>query len=322
MGSNLYAQPGLLMFWSHECLAPWQTQEWVEQMRKQLRPNAFLRHVENRFVTSESNFVPIEWFDACVDPELSPELTDPRLSCWCGVDASVKRDSTAIVCSTFDQAAKKVRLVWHRTFQPSPEDPLDFENTIERTLLELKRRFWLREVRYDPYQMQASAQRLTAQGVPMLEFPQSVPNLTEASTNLYEIIKGRNLITYPDDDLRLAISRSVALETTRGWRIAKEKASHKIDVVVALAQACLGAVQQGQVNAGVDHDFQQRAAAGFRALAEARRSGPVNWGPQILAGTAIPEGSARLSARGGDIARIEDRISMAARRRWGAWWCF
>ena len=34
--------------------------------------------------------------------------------------------------------------------------------------------------------------------------------------------------------------------TSRGWRITKEKQSHKIDVVVALAQAALGAVQQGQ----------------------------------------------------------------------------
>ena len=46
--------------------------------------------------------------------------------------------------------------------------------------------------------------------------------------------------------MRLAVSRSVAVETSRGWRIAKEKASHKIDVVVALAMAALGAVRQGQ----------------------------------------------------------------------------
>jgi hypothetical protein len=39
------------------------------------------------------------------------------------------------------------------------------------------------------------------------------------------------------------VQRSVAIETSRGWRIAKEKASHKIDVVVALAQSALGAVQ-------------------------------------------------------------------------------
>jgi phage terminase large subunit-like protein len=55
-------------------------------------------------------------------------------------------------------------------FQPSPEDPLDFEATIEKTLLELRRRFYVREVRFDPWQMQAVAQRLTAAGLPMIEF--------------------------------------------------------------------------------------------------------------------------------------------------------
>lgn len=51
---------------------------------------------------------------------------------------------------------------------------------------------------------------------------------------------------YPDEEMRLAISRCVALETSRGWRIAKERASHRIDVIVALAQAALGAVKGGQ----------------------------------------------------------------------------
>jgi hypothetical protein len=69
------------------------------------------------------------------------------LAVWIGVDASVKRDSTAVVAVTF--AGGRVRL-WHRTFQPSPEDPLDFEATIEKTLLDLRRRFWVREIRYDP----------------------------------------------------------------------------------------------------------------------------------------------------------------------------
>jgi len=112
-------------------------------------------------------------------------------------------------------------------------------------LLELKRRFRLREVRFDPYQMAAVSQRLQRSGVPMEEFPQSVPNLTEASTNLYELIKASNLVAYPDATVRLAIQRAIAVETSRGWRIAKEKTSHKIDVVVALGMAALGAVQGG-----------------------------------------------------------------------------
>src|SRR5262249_31332142 len=126
------------------------------------------------------------------------------------------------------------------------EEPLDFEATVEATLRELRQRFDVREVRFDPYQLVAVAQRLTQAGIPMVEFPQTVPNLTEASTNLYECIKGGNLIVYVDEALRLAVHRSVALETSRGWRIAKEKGSHKIDVVVALAQAALGAVKGGQ----------------------------------------------------------------------------
>ena len=157
----------------------------------------------------------------------------------------VKRDSTAIVAVTWDRIERNVRLVWHKVFQPSPSEPLDFEATIETTLLQLKQRFRVMEVRYDPYQMQAVAQRLTARHVPMVEFPQSVPNLTEASTNLYELIKGANLCVYPDDAMRLSVQRAVAVEMPRGWRIAKEKQSHKIDVVIALGMASLGAVQCG-----------------------------------------------------------------------------
>jgi phage terminase large subunit-like protein len=67
-------------------------------------------------------------------------------------------------------------------------------------------RFELREVRFDPCQMQALAQRLQKQSrQPLVEFPQTVSNLTEASTNLYELIKGRKLVVDPDADIRLAV---------------------------------------------------------------------------------------------------------------------
>lgn len=95
--------------------------------------------------------------------------------------------------------------------------------------------------------MQASAQRLRQQGVNMVEFAQSMPNLTSASQNLYELVKAQNLVAYRDKDLRLAVQRSVAIENPRGWRIAKDKTSHKIDVVVAMAQAALAAVQKGEL---------------------------------------------------------------------------
>jgi phage terminase large subunit-like protein len=174
-----------------------------------------------------------------------PLVADPRLPVWVGVDASVKRDATAVVACSWDTDAKRVRLVWHRVWQPSAAEPLDFEATVATAVRGLCRRFVVRSVRYDPFQMVSVAQQLTAEGVPMEEFPQTVPNLTESSNNLYELVKGGNVRVYPDDGLRLAVQRTVAVETARGWRIAKEKASHKIDVVVALAMAALGVVRDG-----------------------------------------------------------------------------
>jgi hypothetical protein len=244
IGPSLYRGEGLLMAWHHEPVAPWQTAAWLAQMRRQLRPSAYLRMIENRFTSGESSFVEPEWWAACEDAALRPVVADRTLSVWVGVDASVKRDSTAIVAVTWDRTVKKVRLVWHRIFQPSPDAPLDFEATIEATLREMNQRFCVEAIRFDPWQMAAVSQRLTQSGLPMQEYPQTVDRLTAIGTNLYELVKGGNLAVYPDATVRQAIGHAVARETPRGWRLAKEKASHKIDVVVALAMAAHAAVEQ------------------------------------------------------------------------------
>src|SRR5664280_102835 len=242
---DLHAGDGLLMFWTHDPVAPWQDDAWLAEMRRSMRPHAYLRIIENRVVTTESPFVDMDWFDACVDPAATMLAADPRLPVYVGIDASTKHDSTAIVACTWDRTSNKARLVWHRIFQPSPDDPLDFEATVERTVLDLRTRFIIRKAIFDPWQMQSTGQRLRAQGVNIEEFPQSSPRLTEASQNLYELIKSGNIVLYPDADIRLAVSRAVAKETSRGWRIGKEKQTHKIDVVVALGMSALVAAQQG-----------------------------------------------------------------------------
>jgi len=273
---SLYRQPGLLMAWHHEPIAPWQTEAWLSQMRAQLRPSAFLRMIENRFVSSESTFIPLEWWDRCTDPERRPLWSDPyscadcgivpaeelrelsrrcpfcgnlaypaNLGIWLGIDASIKRDSTAIVACASEPGAHIVRVINHRIFQPTPDDPLDFENTIERTVLEWSGRYRIAGVLFDPFQMISSAQRLSAAGISMIPMDQTVPQLVEASSNLYELLKAGNLRAYPDDDLRKAIGWCVAKETPRGFRIVKEKTSHKIDPAIALAMAALGAVKFG-----------------------------------------------------------------------------
>jgi phage terminase large subunit-like protein len=186
----------------------------------------------------------MDWWDRCTNSALKPVFSDRALPVWVAVDASIKHDSTAIVAVTWDKAKQGVKLVNHRIFQPSPDAPIDFEEMIETTLLEWSLRYKVKSIWFDPYQMIATAQRLVSRHrLPMIEYPQSVPNLTATSQGLFELIKGHNIAVYPDDEIRLAVSRAVAIETPRGWRIGKEKQTHKIDVVVALSMAALAAVR-------------------------------------------------------------------------------
>lgn len=131
-----------------------------------------------------------------------------------------------------------------------PDRPINFDADVEQTIREWNRRFRIRAVWYDPYQMAASSQRLRREGVPMQEYAQSASNLTAVAENLFTLIKGGNVLAYPD----AAMSRGCAVEGARGWKIAKEKQSHRIDIIVALAMAALACVK-AQNKPGYDPTF-------------------------------------------------------------------
>ena len=290
VGKDLYAGDGLLMFWSHEPVAPWQDEAWLASMRRE-RPSVYQRMVLNEFAAAESQFVDMSAWDACVVPSLTPVLEDKRLHVWAGLDASVKRNSTALVLTTCDRKTKLVRMVAHKVFTPSPGDPIDFEATVEATLLDWRKRFLLRKVWTDPFQMASVSQRLQRAGVKIEEYPQTIPNLTAATSNLFDLIQARQLVLYPNSAMRLAISRAVIVESARGWRLDKLKQQHKIDIVVALSMACLAAIQ-GQGESSYDSSLAwvgspdsdaDAAAAAARAFQEAQfsqhvfRTGGYHW---------------------------------------------
>jgi phage terminase large subunit-like protein len=247
VGPSLHAGDGMLFAWHTEPIAPWQTEAWLAEMRRSLRPSAFARMITNEFVATESAFVDLSAWDACVVPSLAPLREDKQLHVWAGVDASVKRDSTALVLCAYDKKNKCVRLIAHKVFTPTPGDPIDFEQTIEQTILEWREKFLLRRCYFDPFQMVSVAQRLQRKGLRVEEFAQTIPNLTAATSNLYDLISSRSILLYPDAPMRLAVSRAILHESSRGWRLDKQKQQHKIDLIVALSMAAYAAViGQGQ----------------------------------------------------------------------------
>lgn len=260
VATDLRTSPGMLTYWTHELRAPWQTEAWRASVQRQLRPTAYQRLIENRFVTSESPYLPEAWWDRAVDPErqAGPGIATRPLV-WVGVDASTKRDATALVACGWDPRTRRVLLLEHQVVYPSPEKPLDFEHSIEGTLQSWAAKYTLRTVRYDPYQLVAVAQRLQRLGLPMREATQTLPYLTSIASQLYDLFRDQRIMTYASDEIRTALRHAVLIESSRGSRIGKTNVKHKVDVIVALAMAAHAAATDGE--AGHATDFAGLGAA-------------------------------------------------------------
>jgi len=240
---EVYRADDLVMFWSHTPRQPWQTDAYYAEQRRSLRPATFARIHENRWVSSESKFITAEKWDACVDAALTPVLVDHALEVFVAADAALKSDNAAVVAVAWD--GTKLRLVAYRIWKPTAQAPLDLEATIEAYIRELCDRFSVCEVVVDPWQMARSVATLKAADVPIRELPQTSGNLTAMASSLWDLIDGGNIRLYAADDLREHALNAVAVETPRGLKIAKEKASRKIDGAVALAMAVMAAVERG-----------------------------------------------------------------------------
>jgi phage terminase large subunit-like protein len=231
----------LLCLWDHEPRMPWQTPAYYAAQRRTLRAGTYLRLHENRWTTAETTFITPELWDACVDPTLRPLVVRrPGQRVYIGVDASTKQDSSGVVSVYWD--GDRLVLAGHRIWQPSPTAPLDLEATIESDLREWCARFDVARILCDPYQLHRSITTLAAAGLPIEEFPQTTGNTTRMGQVLFELLNGRNVALYPTADLRAQALATVAVESSRGWRITKDKASKKIDAIVALSLAAVAAI--------------------------------------------------------------------------------
>lgn len=221
---------------------PAEMEGYYTEQRKSLRPGTYNRLHLNKWQAGEEAFITAEAWDACVsDGSAEREVRGPV---FVGLDAATKRDCAAVVAVA--REGERVRVVAHRIWKPRLGRPVDLED-VEDYVLELGRRFEIEVVSFDSHQFLRSAGVLRRGGVPMEELTQSSGNLTAAGNALYELIGERRLEVSPDKELRKHALNAVAVPSGRGWKLAKEKASRKIDAAVALSFACLAAVKHAGV---------------------------------------------------------------------------
>jgi phage terminase large subunit-like protein len=249
----------IFCYWSHESRMPWQLgaegEAYYASERETLRPITFQRLHENRWSASETSFITEAMYRQCVDPATSPLLAvqgrRSEVQLYVGVDVGVKRDSSAVVAVRVETDPEtkvmKIVLARHRIWRPTRDEQVDIEQMVEAHLLELHQTHRVREILVDPSQMLGSIQRLRAKGLAIKEYTQTPEHLTEMGTQLYDLFKNRHLRVYEGaDDLRAHVLNAVVVESVRGIKLAKEKASKKIDAAVALSMACVSAVLRPQ----------------------------------------------------------------------------
>jgi phage terminase large subunit-like protein len=245
-GLEVYQADDLVMFWSHTRRQAWQLgargERYYAEQGRSLRPSTFARLHRNEWVAAESVFLTPELWDGCVAEGLHPLMPTRAVRVFAGIDASTKRDSSAVM-AVYYLPDGRLALAGGRIWQPTAATPLDLEQTIESYVRLLHERYALEAVLADPYQLHRSIMTLQAAGIPIREYPQTTAGTTLMASTLFDLLSGKNLVLYPSSELRAQALATAAAETPGGFRIAKDKASKKIDAIVALAMACVAAVE-------------------------------------------------------------------------------
>lgn len=234
------------VYWDHELkphpglsISP---RQYHEQQRKDLRPGAFARMHLNEWASNTERFVTEEEWSECFSPAVELLKPDDTRRIVLGADASTSRDFTALVGCWRKPADGAVHAVFCKVWRPQRmglrlgKPTIDLDTTIKEEILRLYRAGRVQSVVYDPYQLHSIAVDLEKAGVHMVELPQTSAR-TKADQALYDAIIGRNLLHANHSILNEHVNNAVAIETARGFRLAKEKTTKKIDAAVALSMA-------------------------------------------------------------------------------------
>ncbi|MGB2693765.1 MAG: terminase TerL endonuclease subunit [Dehalococcoidia bacterium] len=235
------------MFTAEGTIASWIRPEDLEHVRATVPPPIYARFHENAWVEEASTFVPIELWDACADPALSPlrplsegERARDAEQVVIGVDAGVTGDCFAIVSVTRDPArpedAVAVRDV--AIWMPRHGHAIDFSEPWAH-LETMCQRHNVAVIAYDPYQLHDFMQRFQRDiGYWCSPFDQGAKR-AQADSDLFQLIRSKRTRHNGDPGLREHIAncgwKVAAQEDTRARLI--KRGSGKIDSAVALSMS-------------------------------------------------------------------------------------
>lgn len=213
------------------------TLEFVERRWHEIPEHEWRRYFANQWWTPPlDSWLPVgAWNDCVGDAEF-----DPELPVWMGVDMALKHDSIAAVSAQpqSDGTIRTKAKIWY------PNGNTIDVAAVENYLRAEHRALSVQEIAYDPAYFERSAQALTDDGLPMLEFPQSAARMVPACQTAYELICTQRVVHSGDPIFTDQILAATPRETDGGWRLSKGKSKRKIDAAVALVMVLSRAVRR------------------------------------------------------------------------------
>ena len=244
---------GLLVYWDSGEIArrmPWQQGErgvtYYAEQAATLRPAQFDRLHNNRWVTPEEAFVPLEWWDACADAPGPPLLPGLRDGMVLAADASVTGDTTALVGVTRhpDHRRHPDELVvrFARCWQPSRERPMNYAETLLPAIREACEHWNVTKVCYDAYQLHQPMTDLKRELMVWVSDFKQQSDRERADKQRYDLIRERRIHHFGEQQpaLRahvLQANAKLSGPDERRMRIVKRSSGQPIDLVVALSMA-------------------------------------------------------------------------------------
>ncbi|WP_338134365.1 terminase TerL endonuclease subunit [Mycolicibacterium nivoides] len=192
----------------------------------------------------------VQWVTGSGDPILPPDL-------WDGLSSGVGIPDGADVVLSFDgsYSGTDATVLLAATVSPTPHlDVLgvwqrpNYSETdwrvpildVEQAIRDACERWNVVEIAADPYRWQRSLAVLSAEGIPVVEFPQTVSRMSAATAEFLTACRNGQLSHSGDALLREHIGNAVLSEDNRGGRLVKSSRSRhagRIDAAVCAVMA-------------------------------------------------------------------------------------
>ena len=243
MGGNEYVWSNrdarLLMVWVQDWYLPWQTDAaaklYYRQEEEMLLASEFRRMHKNQWGKSVAQFISEIWWLAC-QARLSP--ADSKTPVIIALDAGITNDSFGLIMASYDKPSDVVSIRYEREWVPPKGGEVDLSEP-ENEVKALCRRFNVKAVVYDPYQLKDMAQRLQRERVVDTVPFQQGSKRAIADKAFRDRIKDKR-VRHDNAPLLTQHVRNANAEPASDSRIriVKRNPALKIDLAVCASMAC------------------------------------------------------------------------------------